>query len=34
MDIVQAIATVAVDGETPKEKIVLTRVRVIGSSGH
>jgi len=34
MDIVQAIATVAVDRETPKEKIVLTRVRVIGSSGH
>jgi cyclophilin family peptidyl-prolyl cis-trans isomerase len=33
MDIVQAIATVAVDGETPKEKIVLTRVRVIGSTG-
>ncbi len=34
MDVVQAIATVAVDGETPKEKIVLTRARVIGPSGH
>jgi cyclophilin family peptidyl-prolyl cis-trans isomerase len=34
MDIVQAIATVAVDGETPKEKILLTRVRIIGPSSH
>jgi peptidyl-prolyl cis-trans isomerase B (cyclophilin B) len=29
MDVVQAIGSVAVDGETPKEKIVLTRVRVV-----
>ena len=29
MDVVQAIAGVAVDGETPKEKITLTRVRVV-----
>jgi peptidyl-prolyl cis-trans isomerase B (cyclophilin B) len=34
MEIVQAIATVAVDGEVPKEKIVVTRVRIIGLSGH
>ena len=29
MDVVQAIGSVAVDGETPKEKMTLTRVRVI-----
>jgi len=29
MEVVQAIGTVAVDGETPKEKMTLTRVRVI-----
>jgi cyclophilin family peptidyl-prolyl cis-trans isomerase len=29
MDVVQAIGNVAVDGETPKEKMTLTRVRVI-----
>ena len=34
MEIVQAIATVAVDGETPKEKITLTRVRIVQPSGH
>jgi peptidyl-prolyl cis-trans isomerase B (cyclophilin B) len=28
MDVVQAIASVAVEGETPKEKIVVTKVRV------
>ena len=33
MDVVQTIATAAVDGETPKEKITLTRVRIIGPSG-
>jgi peptidylprolyl isomerase len=30
MDVVNVIANVAVDGETPKEKMTLTRVRVIG----
>ena len=34
MEIVQAIASVAVDGETPKEKITLTRVRIVQPSGH
>jgi cyclophilin family peptidyl-prolyl cis-trans isomerase len=29
MEVVQAIGTVAVDGETPKDKITLTRVRVL-----
>jgi hypothetical protein len=29
MDVVQAIGSVAVDGETPKEKMTLTRVRLI-----
>jgi peptidyl-prolyl cis-trans isomerase B (cyclophilin B) len=29
MDVVQAIGSVAVDGETPKEKMTLTRVRVV-----
>ncbi|HXT71081.1 MAG TPA: peptidylprolyl isomerase [Vicinamibacterales bacterium] len=29
MEIVQAIGSVAVDGETPKEKMTLTRVRVV-----
>ena len=29
MDVVQAIGSVVVDGETPKEKMTLTRVRVI-----
>jgi peptidyl-prolyl cis-trans isomerase B (cyclophilin B) len=29
MDVVTAIASVAVDGETPKEKMTLTRVRVV-----
>ena len=29
MDVVQAIGAVAVDGETPKEKMTLTRVRVV-----
>ena len=29
MDVVQAIGGVAVDGETPKEKMTLTRVRVV-----
>lgn len=33
MDIVQAIATVAVDGETPKEKMTLARVRIVGPAG-
>jgi hypothetical protein len=28
MDVVQAIGAVPVDGETPREKIVLRRVRV------
>lgn len=29
MDVVQAIASTPVDGETPKEKIVLTKVRIV-----
>jgi len=29
MDVVQAIGSVAVDGETPKEKMTLTRVRIV-----
>jgi peptidyl-prolyl cis-trans isomerase B (cyclophilin B) len=29
MDVVQAIATTPVDGETPKEKIVLTKTRIV-----
>jgi hypothetical protein len=29
MDVVQAIAATPVDGETPKEKIVLSRVVII-----
>jgi cyclophilin family peptidyl-prolyl cis-trans isomerase len=29
MDVVQAIAATPVDGETPKEKIVLTKVRIV-----
>ena len=33
MDVVQAIATAPVAGETPKDKITLTRVRIIGTAG-
>jgi len=33
MDVVKAIGDVAVDGETPKEKIVLTRIRVARKDG-
>jgi hypothetical protein len=29
MDVVNAIAATPVDGETPKEKITLTKVRVL-----